>query len=73
MSGTGASTPESGAPGGGRSGPSKPPMLGTFGSEVRMLSTSSSDVMMNCTNAQIDQCYFPNTSERLIRPAPVGW
>ena len=57
VSGTGASTPRAGGFGGGRSGPSVPPMLGTPSSAVRILSTTSSEVMMNWTNAQVDHSF----------------
>ena len=54
VSGTGISVSTAGGLGGGRSGPSTPPMLGTPGSAVRILSTSSSEAMMNWTNAHVD-------------------
>ena len=55
VSGTGISASAAGGLGGGRSGPSAPPMLGTPGSAARILSTSSSVAMMNWTNARVDQ------------------
>ena len=70
VSGTGISMSAAGGFGGGRSGPSMPPMLGTPGSAVRILSTSLSEVMMNWTSAQVD---LPKSSVSLMRPAPIGW
>ena len=73
VSGTGISASAAGGLGGGRSGPSAPPMLGTPGSAARILSTSSSDVMMNWTNAQVDHSSRPKSSVSLMRPAAFGW
>ena len=59
--------------GGGRSGPSRPPIFGTPGSLLRMCSTSSSSAMTNWTNEHRVQSSFPNTSVSFTRPFPCVW
>ena len=62
-----------GGDGGGRSGPSRPPMFGTPGSRLRMCSTSSSGAMTNWTNEQRAQSSFPSISVSRSRPFPCVW
>ena len=59
-----------GGDGGGRSGPSRPPMSGTPGSRLRMCSTSSSEAMTNWTKEHRVQSSLPDTSVSLTRPLP---
>ena len=58
--------------GGGLSGPSMPPTLGTPGSRRRMWSTSSSAAMRNWMKLHSVQIWVPKSSVSRIGPGPDG-
>ena len=62
-----------GGDGGGRSGPSRPPILGTPGSRLRMCCTSSSDAITNWTKEHLVQSSLPKTSVSFTRPPLSVW
>ena len=77
VSGTACPEPSGGIGGGGLSGPSAPPMLGTPGSRRRISSTSSSAASRNWTNWHCGQMSVPNRSSTgrvlVLRHRDASW